>query len=215
MQKSFIYTYQGKEYPVLVIYKRKKNITYRIKEGQFVVTAPHFVTLTRVKEGLNKFASKLIEKYEREQSIISDERIFLFGEELPYISGGKEVIYRGMSIKFETKEELIEKCISLYSKYMIDRTRYYESLMGVNPPYKIKIKKMKSRFGSNSKQTHTISYANHLFSYSNDILDSLVVHELAHYFVYNHSKDFYNVVYKYCPNYKYVQACLKKGIFHD
>ena len=55
MQKSFIYTYQGKDYPVLVIYKRKKNITYRIKDGQFVVTAPHFVTLTRIKEGLNKF----------------------------------------------------------------------------------------------------------------------------------------------------------------
>ena len=213
MQKSFIYTYQGKEYPVLVIYKRKKNITYRIKDGQFVVSAPNFVSLARIKEGLDKFAAKLITRYEREQSAINDERVFLFGEELPYSSSGGEIIFKGMSIKYETKEELIDTCITLYSKYMIDRTRYYESLMGVTPPYKIKIKKMKSRFGSNSKKTHTISYASHLFSYSNDILDSLIVHELAHHFAFDHSKNFYSIVYKYCPNYKKDNIKLKKRIY--
>ena len=81
--------------------------------------------------------------------------------------------------------------------------------------YKVRVQKMRSRFGSNSKHTKTLNFSTILLHYSLAIIDSVVVHELAHCFVYNHSKDFYNVVYKYCPNYKLVQAKLKKGIFHE
>ena len=96
---------------------------------------------------------------------------------------------------------------------MVERTRYYERLMGVIPPYKVKIKAMKTRFGSNSKQTHTISYASHLYTFSRDILDSLIVHELSHHFFFDHSSRFYSVVYKYYPNYKKDNVKLKKRIY--
>ena len=138
-----------------------------------------------------------------------DIEMRLYDEKRKLINIGDIITF----VSNETKEELIDTCITLYSKYMIDRTRYYESLMGVTPPYRIKIKKMKSRFGSNSKKTHTISYASHLFSYSNDILDSLIVHELAHHFAFDHSKNFYSIVYKYCPNYKKDNIKLKKRIY--
>ena len=39
------------------------------------------------------------------------------------------------------------------------------------------------------------------------------VHELAHILVYDHSKEFYDVVYKYYPNYKECHTKLRKGEF--
>ena len=212
MKKSFVYIYSNKEYPVEVTYKMKKSISYRLKDGVFFVSAPYMVTQKRIKEGLDKFAKKLIERDNLNKSIENDKRIFLFGDEVK-IEGDVATFSSGEKMTFVSREDLINKLIWIYSDYMIERTRYYESLMSIVPSYKVKIKKMKSRFGSNSKQTHTISYANHLYSYSRDILDSLIVHELAHHFFFDHSKNFYSVVYKYCPNYKKDNVKLKKRIF--
>ena len=213
MQKSFTYQIDGKEYQVLVIYKRKKNISFRYKDGQFVVTSPNFVTISRIVEGLDKYGKRLLDRYNQKRELDNDKRLYLFGEELSFNPDGGIISYHQMNIEYTSREELIDKLIKIYTQYMVDRTRYYENIMGVTPPYKIKIKAMKSRFGSNSKQTHTIYYASHLFGYSFDILDSLIVHELAHHFVFDHSHNFYTVVYKYCPNYKKDNIKLKKRIY--
>ena len=98
---------------------------------------------------------------------------------------------------------------------MTKRTRYYEKVMDIEKPYKVRVKNMSSRYGSNSSQTHAVSYAMILMHYTVDVIDSVVVHELAHDKVKNHSKKFYDVVYKYCPNYKVLDRRLRKGIFHD
>ena len=73
--------------------------------------------------------------------------------------------------------------------------------MGVELEYKVKIKEMKSRLGSNSKATNTLNFTSKLIHFSKDAIDSVIIHELAHYFYFDHSKNFYDVVYKYCPNY--------------
>ena len=169
MEKSFTYQYNQKEYQVIVIYKRKKNIAYRFKDNQFLVTAPRIVTISQIRKGLDKFAKKLIDRYNENKAKDNDENIYLFGDKLDYSESGGQINYHQMNIEYKSKEDLVNKLIKVYTQYMVDRTRYYENIMNVYPPYKIKIKKMKSRYGSNSKQTHTISYANHLFVYSFDI----------------------------------------------
>ena len=46
-----------------------------------------------------------------------------------------------------------------------------------------------------------------------EIIDSVIIHELAHHFVYDHSDNFYKVVYKYCPNYDILRKKLIKAEF--
>ncbi len=69
---------------------------------------------------------------------------------------------------------------------------------------------MKTRWGTNSKKTHTLTFSMMLIHYDEEVIDSVIVHELAHYFYFDHSKNFYNVVRKYYPNYDEVQSRLKK-----
>ena len=92
------------------------------------------------------------------------------------------------------------------------RVRYYEKVMNL-PSYRVTIRKMTSRYGSNSKQSKHLTFAFQLIHYSTPILDSVIVHELAHIKVYNHSKAFYDVVYKYCPDYDALHNKLRKGEF--
>ena len=90
------------------------------------------------------------------------------------------------------------------------RVEYYSSVMNL-PLYKVSVKNMKTRFGSNSKHTQRLHFALVLMHYSIEIIDSVVVHELAHILVYDHSKKFYDVVYKYCHDYDIYRKKLIKG----
>ena len=44
-----------------------------------------------------------------------------------------------------------------------------------------------------------------------EVITYIIVHELSHILEFNHSKNFYDVVSKYCPNYKQIKNKLKRG----
>ena len=85
--------------------------------------------------------------------------------------------------------------------------------MGIAKPYKVRVRKMRTRYGSNAYSTHSITYSSILMHYTLDVVDSVIVHELAHDKVRNHSDKFYKVVYNYCPDYKALHKRLRKGEF--
>ena len=212
MQKSFIFEYQNKSYPVVVTYKRIKNTIWKYRDGAFYVSTSYFVTLHQIKAGLEKYAPKILAYGDANR--FSEENAYLFGYKLEVSKNGGVIKFTdGTSLKYLDLEDLEDKLKQIYFDYMIKTTRYYEHLMGITEPYNIKFKKMNTRFGSNSQRTHSIQYMDDLFYYSGDILDSLVVHELAHHFVFNHSKAFYDIVYKYCPNYNKDNKKLKRRQF--
>lgn len=95
-----------------------------------------------------------------------------------------------------TKEELK----ILYDK-INQLIKKYEFLMNV----KIKsftLREMKTRWGSCSYNKGTIRFNKKLARKPDEYIEYIVVHEMAHLFVPNHSKNFYDVVKKYLPNYK-------------
>ena len=59
----------------------------------------------------------------------------------------------------------------------------------------------KTRFGSCSSKGN-ISFSFRLMLYPEPAREYVVVHELAHLFEMNHSKQFYQIVEKYIPDYK-------------
>ena len=81
------------------------------------------------------------------------------------------------------------------------------------PLYQVKVRDMRSRYGTNNRAKKTITYAMNLLYYSSEIIDSVVIHELTHCFVYDHSDNFYRLLYKYCPYYDMLRKKLIKAVF--
>ena len=214
MNYQITYSVDGVDYIVNVEKKRVRNINYRFRDGQFYVSAHPFISKHQIIKGLDKFAKVLIQRGNKRSAAFDDEFVYILGERYNYSCVTNITLTNGDTIVYKNKEDLEKKLRKYFLELVTKRVRVYEEMMST-PHYKVRVQKMRSRFGSNSKHTKTLNFSTILLHYSLAIIDSVVVHELAHCFVYNHSKDFYNVVYKYCPNYKLVQAKLKKGIFHE
>ena len=88
-----------------------------------------------------------------------------------------------------------------------NRIEYYSNLMNLHPTG-IKITSAKKRFGScNGKNSLCFSYF--LMKFSDDVIDYVVIHELAHIKHHNHSRQFYDLVEQYMPDYKQAERKLK------
>ena len=200
---EFTYIYNKKEYVVHVKRSFQRNIYFRYKEDGFYVTAPYTALKLTIKQGLDKYAGKLLQQYENAHSNLSFENDFV------YLLGEK---YSLKNLNIENSQDLsvfLKKNAEISIQNLV---RKNEEIMGISKPYRVVVKNTVRQLGSNSLRTHTLSFQINLVHYSEEIIETVVIHELAHEFERNHGKKFYNIVYKYCPRYKELQKKLKKGI---
>ena len=210
---EFIYIHKGIEYRVIFTRKRMRSIRYTYKDGVFKVSAPYmFVTQAKIVQGLDKFADKLIKADARSIASGSDF-IYILGTRVSLQVSGEIKFTDGSVIQYKDRADLDKKLKKLFLPYITNRVRYYEQVMEIKKPYSVHVRKMTTRYGSNSSQTHSLSFSMILLHYSREVIDSVIVHELAHDKVRDHSKKFYDVVYKYCPDYKMLHKRLRKGEF--
>lgn len=76
----------------------------------------------------------------------------------------------------------------------------YAEIMQVQP-MSVKINSAKKRYGSCSG-TNSLNFSLYLMDKDERFIDYVVVHELAHIKHHNHSKDFYNFIEQFMPDYK-------------
>ena len=91
-----------------------------------------------------------------------------------------------------------------------EKTKQYYDIMYLpcNFP-KITIKDVKSKWGSYNKVKHEIIYSSELLFKDKQTYDYIIVHELSHILQFDHSKKFYDIVSKYCRNYKVLRKRLR------
>lgn len=73
----------------------------------------------------------------------------------------------------------------------------------------LKIRNMKTRWGVCNKKSQTITLNSNLMKYDITKLDYVIIHELSHFIFFDHSSNFWNLVAKYCKNYKKVRKELR------
>lgn len=213
MQKTLSLVYNDKEYEVIIEHKsmRRKSIRFRLRDGRFLVSAPYTVSNQHILKLLeDKYAELLLSK--EKPAAIGEDFIYLFGTRYAFPNEGQFTFSNGEILKYKNKEQFHKKMRKLFLSIMSERVRYYEQLMRLEP-HTVRVRNMTTRYGSNSKKTRTVSFALSLYSYSYQIIDAIIVHELAHSYYFDHSPKFYGVVYNFCPNYKVLHAKLRKGEF--
>lgn len=89
----------------------------------------------------------------------------------------------------------------VYSKGIFKRRiNYYASKIGVKPE-KIIVKKLRSRWGSATKDG-IINFNSSLLKAPKDVIDYVILHELCHLKIRNHSYRFWKLLSKLMPQYE-------------
>ena len=108
-------------------------------------------------------------------------------------------------------EHIKAACIQIYrllaKRDLTERVRHFAKLMGVSPTA-VKISGAKTRWGSCSSKK-SINFSWRLVMAWGDVIDYVVVHELAHLVEMNHSPKFWKVVESTLPDYQERKAKLK------
>jgi len=98
---------------------------------------------------------------------------------------------------------------SLYESWLLDNTQIIlrekvekcSEKTGI-PIERINIKNLRKRWGSLTKDKKTINLNVNLLKAPDDVLDYIILHELCHVKINDHSHHFWNLVRKYMPSYQ-------------
>lgn len=189
-----------------VEYKKKKNISLSIDpEGFITIRAPIGISdeelETAIKSIIPKIEKRLMEIEKNKQIFnegsYNDENHFkLFGEYITFLEAKI------------TKSELPNYYMNNLKKYLDESLKKYSKIMGVK--YKeIKITQTKTTWGT-CNTSKNLTFNLRLAMAPKEVIDYVVVHELAHLKHMNHDRSFWNTVGKVLPDYKERQGYLKK-----
>ena len=208
------FNYDNKDYEIIIEKKKIKNLYIRVKEDlKIYISCNRFTTNRQIEKVIkdnNKTICNMLEKqiqrlnnnksfkylgktydivfYEKNTISIIDNNIFIKNEEMldKWLKNQTKIIFR----------ERLEICIN----------KFNESLPKVN----LKIRNMKTRWGVCNRANNNVTLNSSLIRYNKKIIDYVIFHELSHFIHPNHSKNFWNLVSIYVPNWKECRNTLKK-----
>lgn len=189
--------YDGKIYSVHMTFRRKSGVAYRLsskKKDTILVSAPTFCAShpESILKQMDKSLGRLIE---RSKKWVGNKKGNYFSDGYLYVLGERE--YHPEFDEKAAKEYLTKIGVAFYQ----ERVPYWRKKMGISMSITVKIRDMKTRFGSMTWTKGIVRFATTLIAYPPEVVDSVIVHELAHIFEPNHQKRFYSIVRRYIPNY--------------
>lgn len=220
-------------------YKKSKSIKLYFKEGILKVTKSPYVPKREVDKLIKNNEEKIYEEYKKieEKKRLNNVRwkngatILYKGEEYSINKDYDEKnsvrinineeskifeIQLPLSIK-KTKEEekyilnVIRKLFKNNTEAIIQkRLPYWSNITKINYT-RVNVKDAKTRYGSCVPSKKALHFSSRLVMLPNEAIDAVIVHELCHIIHPNHSKNFYDLVEKYIPNYKQIDKYLKKN----
>ena len=179
--------------------KRVKNINFRLKPHQLLVSVPLFISPAQAAQAVMKRVSwaianhpQVLEQYKRQQlplaqALTADSTLLLWGKEQPFTLNHDEKLayYR---------QHLAEAIPALFAKW--------QPIVGATAN-EIRLKKMHTRWGSCNTRARRIWLSVYLPAYPIEYTEYVIVHELCHLHHANHSRAFWQTVATAMPDYQH------------
>lgn len=186
-EKLFIQPYE-----IEVHYKKMKNIYLKVKSnGQLTISAPNGTSKKYLTEFVLSRKSWIEEKQQQMAKLqatspaLKENEILLFGQphdEKPSAAALQKLLH--------------EKITHYYEKYWPFFAS--ESCEQVE----IKYRMMKLTWGVCRPVSKTITFNKRLIHQPVEFIEYVVLHEMCHLLIPNHSKDFYHLLASHMPNFK-------------
>lgn len=212
---------QCRKYPITytLVTKQVKNINMRISsKGEVVVSANPFVPMDKIDDFVSSKVFWIVKHQksmqERSQkSMIDDKHIVLFGNSLKirkttgkynHVSYDKDTLYVQCREQADPEKVIRQFLDKLCRDVFLDiATLTFRSLSDYHLEFPdVKIRDMKSRWGSCTPAKNSITLNRKLIHYPFEFIEYVVLHEFVHFIQPNHSKAFYNIIENYMPDYK-------------
>ncbi len=206
------FTYNNSTYPVKVTKKNNKNTYLRYTNGTINVTCPPYVTTREIEKIIKNNEKTIIKWIEKEaQTTPEDGTITIFGKKYEVVIEK----FHKFSIEshkiYTSSEKELTKYLDNYLKITFQNhlDYWYNKYEEKIPIPNLKIRKMKSRWGVCNIKNNNVTLNSELIKYDIECLDYVIIHELSHFIHFNHSKEFWAQVAKYCSNYKKIRQNLR------
>lgn len=208
--------YNDKKYLIIVEKKDIKNTYIRVKDNlNILITTNKYTTnnsLNKLIKDNIKSIKKMIEK--KELTIDNNKNFYYFGKEYDIVFGNcfDEVSIEKNKIYVKDDKTLTNWLQKEFINICEQRLDYYYNVFSEKIPNpRLKIRKMKTRWGVCNRKDNSITLNSELLKKDIECLNYVIVHELSHFVQFDHSVLFWNIVNKYYPNYKKIRKVLKNG----
>ena len=155
---------------------------------------------------MRKALSKAKKKLEKSQAF------YYLGKKYDIIKVPFESIEMTEDKIYVKDDKSLEKWLKKETKHIFaERLEYNYNLFDEDIPFpKLKIRAMKTRWGVCNKRDLSVTLNSKLIEYSIHEIDYVIIHELSHLVHFDHSKEFWNTVEYYMPDYKKSVNILKE-----
>jgi len=210
--------------PYTLIRSKRKTIALHIRNATLEVRAPLRVGIHEIEQFITSKMDWITDKLAQSAERIANQKSFslTYGSMVFYRGGSYPIIARdGKQSGFDGEcfyippglnpEQVKAICMQIYSSlaknHMPEQVWLYAKKMALMPTA-VKINGAKSRWGSCSSKK-SINFSWRLMMAEDDVIDYVIVHELAHLREMNHSPRFWAIVESALPDYRERKIKLK------
>jgi len=229
--------YDGVRVPIKIKRERRNSIRYSISKKSVNLLMPTYLPKGEIEKEMAKVKVWCRSQFSRDPSLLNrfrvivyengefirvygkDFKLLIFEESRKSLTGR---VTRQQHVEIRVprdadehlKNEAIGKLLSrIFSSFFLkditDRVQYYNAKYFQEEIVAVRLKNNQSNWGSCSSKRN-INLSSRLLFAPTDVLDYVIIHELAHLKEMNHSPAFWNIVQRVMPNYKEKEDWLDK-----
>ena len=173
-------------WPVRIIRSRRKTVSIEIKPQEILVRAPIFMPDAEIRALLKQKENWIV----KHQALVEERQ-------------------KTLSQESKFTEEDIQALAEMAVRVLPEKVRFFAERIGVDFG-RVTVRCQKTRWGSCSGKGN-LNFNCLLMLFPDEVIDSVVVHELCHRKHMNHSAAFYAEIERVLPDYKKQQLWLKEN----
>ena len=219
---------KGIQFSVNIERKRIKNLYLKVNGTTIEASVPFYVLDYEVYKFINTkrdwvYNAYLHSQYKMKTTLkyMGGDSFYIFNEKYNLITNKAnrsscKIVDKNIYLNYsneETKIDYLYKYLDskllLEAKKLLDKYMYMLIDYGYKYTPELSARKMTSRWGVCYTKKNKINVSSYLIHYPLDCLEYIIVHEITHFIVPNHSKRFYEIIERNMPNYKKANEKLK------